>query len=41
MTVLEQIRRLPASDLSTLLVHHTYEVSEDWYFDGESEIPCL
>lgn len=39
MTVLEQIRHLPASDLATLLVHHTYEISEDWYFNGESEIP--
>ena len=37
MTVLEQIRHLPASDLSTLLVHHTYEISKDWYFDEELE----
>ena len=37
MTVLEQIRHLPASDLATLLVHHKYEISKDWYFDEELE----
>lgn len=39
MTNLEYIRTLPADELAKLLISHTYEISEDYYFDGESEIP--
>lgn len=39
MTNLERIRTLPADELAKLLISHTYEISEDWYFDGESEVP--
>lgn len=38
MTNLEHIRTLAADELAKLLISHTYEVSEDYYFDGESEI---
>lgn len=39
MTNLHHIRTLPADELAKLLISHTYEISEDYYFDGESEIP--
>lgn len=39
MTNLERIRTLAADELAKLLISHTYEVSENYYFDGESEIP--
>ena len=39
MTNLEHIRTLPADELAKLLISHTYEIFEDYYFDGESEIP--
>lgn len=39
MTNLELIRTLPADELAKLLISHTYEVSEDWYFNGETEVP--
>lgn len=39
MTNLEHIRTLPTDELAKLLISHTYQVSEDWYFNGESEVP--
>lgn len=39
MTNLQRIRTLPTDELAKLLISHTYQVSEDWYFDGESEVP--
>lgn len=39
MTNLEHIRTLPTDELAKLLISHTYEVSEDWYFNGETEVP--
>lgn len=39
MTVIEKIRQLPVDKLADLLVYHTYQISEDWYFNGESEVP--
>ena len=39
MTNLDHIRTLPADELAKLLISHTYEISENWYFDGESEVP--
>ncbi len=39
MTNLQHIRTLPADELAKLLISHTYEISEDYYFDRESEIP--
>lgn len=39
MTNVEYIRQLPIKELAKLLIHHTYEVSEDYYFDGECEVP--
>lgn len=39
MTNLDYIRTLPTDELAKLLISHTYEIFEDWYFDGESEVP--